>query len=264
MGQPPVTVTIPAYRQNEALEAAIESVENQEYAGDIEIIVVDSSETKVAEPLVADYPDVTYHWQLTHVPRRETGMANLAVARDLGIWFAEGDYVHLLDHDDELAPTAIAKKVDLVETREDIGGAYSTVLKHDGSIGNIPSRVIGNELRFALVYLRSPALPSTLLVRRDILQDCPPRSRLPHEDLSGLVEILLRTNLGYVDEPLTVRNEAPNLARDLDSQRGLLETHEFYAGLRNQLLTPEQRRESERQFQKIKDRIRNLESESSG
>lgn len=254
---PPVTVTIATYERPQLLRQALQSVAMQEYDGNIDAVVVDNSETKTAESVVEEFDCATYHWQQTHVPRQETGMENLAVSRDLGFHFVDGEYIHLLDDDDKLRPMAIARKIDAIQRHPQAAAAYNAIEKHDGEVKHVPDVVVGNELAFALTNLRPPTLPSALLVRRDVLLDCPPRRSLPHEDISGLIEILLRTPLVYVDEPLTVRTGPPDGGQSIDSQRGRLRTHERYSGLRNCLLSEPLQRHAKNSYETI---IKQLET----
>ena len=237
MALPAVTVTIPTYDAEEPLDLALASVERQTYDGPIECLVLDNSESQVARSTVADVPFASYHWQLDHVPRKTEGMANVAVARDLGCRYARGEYVHLLDASDELRPTAIEAKLAAIDRHPVARACYSALEKSDGTIKRLPEVVRGNELAFTLTNLRPPALPSMLLVERDVILACPPRRTLPHEDIAGLIELLLRTPLAYVDDPLTVRNEPPTTATSTASDRGRIETHDRYAGLRETLLS---------------------------
>lgn len=252
MASPSVTVVIPTYERQALLRAALESVAAQEYDGSIDAVVVDNSETKTAEPVVDAFPFAEYHWQLSHIPRQDAGTANAAISRDLGIAFADGKYVHFLDDDDELRPTAVQRKVDALQRDPSARAAYNAIEKADGTVKHVPDVVVGNELAFVLANLRPPTLPSALLVRRDILLDCPPRRTLPHDDIAGLVELLLRTTLAYVDEPLTVRNNPPDTARSITTQRGRLAVHDRYAGLRAQLLPEHLQRHAENRYADIR------------
>lgn len=238
MSAPAVTVVVPTYHRNDLLRAALRSVADQQYDGSVETVVVDSSPEGVAEPVVTAFDDVTYFKQVDFIPRVETATHNAAIARDIGISHATGEYVHFLDDDDELRPRAIARKLGHIREADRAAGAYSALERSDGEVHRVPEAVPGNELAYVLTTLKSPALPSTLLLRREVLLNCPPRRTLPHGDVGGLVEILLRTPLAYVDEPLTVRNRAPSVGRSVATAEARVGVHEKYAGLRTKLLTP--------------------------
>jgi len=236
MALPSVTVAVATYEPDETLRAALDSIAAQRYDGSISAVVLDNTETPAAEGIVEAFPFADYHWQLDHIPRQSTGMANLAVARDLGVQFADGDYVHFLNDDDILDPDAISAKIDAIHHHPQARGAYSAITKADGTVKHVPPVVVDNPLTFLLANLRPPTLPSALLVEREVLLDCPPRRTLPHEDICGLIEILLRTPLAYVDEPLLRRTTPPGMSTGRVSQQGRLDTHERYAGLRAELL----------------------------
>lgn len=262
MSAPSVTVVIPTYERLEFLEKALVSVANQRYNGPIDAVVVDNSEHQSAKSIVEKFSFATYLWQQTHIPRLPSRTKNAAASRDLGIAYAGGAYVHFLDDDDALGPTAISDKIEAIRKSPNCSGAYNAVERADGTVKYVPDVVVGNELAFVLTNLRPPSLPSAMLVDRDILLDCPPRRTLPHDDLCGLIEILLRTPLAYVDAGLTKRNQAPVGARTLASQQGRLETYNRYAGLRHQLLSDRLQEVARNSFEATREQIAEIESKN--
>src|SRR5450830_161127 len=89
-----VSVIIPCYRDSATLERAIKSVLAQSYPA-IQIIVVNdcSPESDEIENIVSRYPQITY--------LRNQLNLGLAGSRNAGISIASGDYIALLDADDE-------------------------------------------------------------------------------------------------------------------------------------------------------------------
>lgn len=95
-----VSVVIPCYKDSATLGRAIASVLAQHYPS-IEIIVVNdaSPETAQIEACLVDYPQVRYV--------RNPHNVGLAAARNAGIAVAQGEYIALLDADDEYHPDKI-------------------------------------------------------------------------------------------------------------------------------------------------------------
>jgi len=99
---PKVTVVIPTYNCAKYLPDAINSVLNQTYK-DFEIIVVDDGSTdgtkKVMESYMQKYQDrFRYFYQQNN---------GVAAARNRSIEEAKGEYIALLDADDEFVPNAL-------------------------------------------------------------------------------------------------------------------------------------------------------------
>jgi glycosyltransferase involved in cell wall biosynthesis len=93
------SVIIPTYNYGHTLGRAVDSVLAQEGGNDYEIIIADDGSTdetsKVAESYCEQYPEkMSYHYQENQGP---------AAARNNGIDSSVGEYIFLLDADDEMA-----------------------------------------------------------------------------------------------------------------------------------------------------------------
>ena len=96
-----VSVVIPTYNRRPLLERALESVLAQSYPAE-EIIVVDDGSSDGTGELVADhYPQVRYFYQ------ENRGVSS---ARNCGIRESSGEWIALLDSDDEWKPQKLARQ----------------------------------------------------------------------------------------------------------------------------------------------------------
>lgn len=99
-----ISVIIPLFNVEYYLEEALDSVINQTIFNDIEVIIVDDGSTDNSRFLVnkyaIDYDNVT-------VLRKENGGPGLA--RDYGMKYAKGEYIHFFDSDDFLPYDACEK-----------------------------------------------------------------------------------------------------------------------------------------------------------
>lgn len=100
-----VSVVIPCYNYGHYLKETIESVLAQTY-NDIEIIVVDDGSTDNTAEVVNSFPSVRY------IKQQNRG---LSAARNKGIGEAKGQFIQPLDADDKLAPSSIARCVELMD-----------------------------------------------------------------------------------------------------------------------------------------------------
>lgn len=250
--KPSVTVVIPTYERNDLLRTSLESIAAQTYDGPVNVVVVDSHPEPVARPIVEEFDDATYYRQVEYFPRHETATHNSALARDVGVHHAEGEYVHFLDDDDELAPRAIQTKISALLQSERADGVYNAIKTSNGEVKSVPKSVPGHEIAYILQRLQSPAQPSTLLIKRKVLTKIQPQRQQTHTDIGTLLEILLRTRLIYLDKPLTVQNYAQGVGYTPAAQQARLQTVERYSGLRRVLLTPKQRKNSNKTYNNLK------------
>ena len=131
-------------------------------------------------------------------------------ARNHGMAAARGDYIALLDSDDEWLPGKLEAQVRFLEARPDYGMVVTDVVQMDRQRTSydvlrrreaIPED--GDVLRYVL---RNPALaPSSALFRRRVLDDVGPfDTTLPTaEDLDFHLRVALRWKIGVISEPLT-------------------------------------------------------------
>lgn len=105
-----ISVIIPTYNRKHTLSRAIKSVNDQTYEP-FEIIIVDDGSTDgTKEWLAKRHPRVQYIYQPN---------AGVSAARNLGIKSAQGDWISLLDSDDEWLSQKLEKQVKAVKEDPD-------------------------------------------------------------------------------------------------------------------------------------------------
>ena len=101
-----ISVIIPTYNRRNTLPRAVESVLNQTYKP-IEIIVVDDGSMDGTKEMFSNmYPLVRYIYQVN---------SGVSSARNTGIKSATGDWIALLDSDDEWLPDKLNRQVQLLQ-----------------------------------------------------------------------------------------------------------------------------------------------------
>jgi len=116
---PHVSVIIPTYNRASMLGRAIQSVLDQTYR-DFELIVVDDCSSDDTQEVTKGFADDRIRY-IKH-PTNRGGSA----ARNTGIRSSRGDYIGLLDDDDEWLPNKLELQVDLLDRLpEDYGVVYS-------------------------------------------------------------------------------------------------------------------------------------------
>jgi len=211
---PHVSVAIPTYNRASTLPRTIDSVLDQTVE-DVECLVVDDASTDETECVVDAYDDPRVEY-LAHEKNR-----GASAARNTAIEAASGEYLALLDSDDEWLPAKLERQLRTLERRgAEWGAAYCDVTYQRTSL---PKRLFervsrttsgdegGIELVPSVLTMDINAYAgSTLLVEMDIAEsvggfdEAFPR----HQDLEFIVRVLQQTKLAYVSEPLVRIHES--------------------------------------------------------
>ena len=113
---PKISVVIPCYNGEDFIGAALASVYAQSFS-DYEVIVVDDGSTDGTREVIAPYLNrLRYHYQENQ---------GLAVARNVGLKLACGDYITYLDADDIWEPDNLRVKHEVLVRFPGIGGVFS-------------------------------------------------------------------------------------------------------------------------------------------
>jgi glycosyltransferase involved in cell wall biosynthesis len=114
---PRVSVIVPAFNAERFIRETLDSVLAQNYPS-LEIIVVDDGST-----------DETAHQVLSYGPAvkylRERNSGGAARPRNVGLQVATGELIAFLDADDVMKPGRIAREVDFLCSRPDVGLVFS-------------------------------------------------------------------------------------------------------------------------------------------
>ena len=93
---PKISVIIPVYNNVEFLDSCINSVVNQHYSN-LEIIIIDDGSTDGSENKCDEWK--LKDKRITVIHKKNEGVS---IARNIGLYFANGDYVAFVDSDDYL------------------------------------------------------------------------------------------------------------------------------------------------------------------
>lgn len=162
MTRPTVSVVIPTYNRANLLKRAIKSVLNQEFK-DFELIIVDDASSDNTFEVVESIED----GRIRYLRLKENSGG--PVARNIGIKKARGEFIALLDDDDEWLPKRLDVQIKKFENLDKkvgvVYGGFYYVSQQDGRIlgkrlpkyrGDIYGRLLREN------FIGSP----TLLIRR--------------------------------------------------------------------------------------------------
>lgn len=215
--RPLVSVVVTTYYRNDRLREALSSVRDQTHRP-VECIVVDGSGEAHARPTVEAF-DAASDLPVTYVPQeRDEGPH---AARSVGAERASGEFVQFLDDDDRLRPEKFERQLPLFS--ETVGVVYSGLRDEEWGTVEPQADVRGDVLEHALKIRTFPAIPSTMLVDRRVLEEILPLKHRHGADDSGMkVELARRTHFDFVDDPLVVRGkpEGESASDSWDHVRG--------------------------------------------
>ena len=162
--RPLISAIVPTHNRSALLREALDSVMSVEGQGelfDLETIVVDDASTDDTRDVVARYP-VQYI--------RNVVNQGLSASRNTGVAVSRSQYVAFLDDDDLWLPQRFRAQVAVMESRPDVGLAYSPYVRTlnelqlpsgatDGPAGDVFKKLLltGNFLGVLTVLIRRTA-----------------------------------------------------------------------------------------------------------
>jgi glycosyltransferase involved in cell wall biosynthesis len=201
------SVIIPAFNAGRFIRRTIDSVLAQTYQ-DYEVIVVDDGSTdNTAEQVKGHGAKVRYIYQQN---------AGGDAARNTGIVAAKGEWIALLDHDDEWLPEKLQLQIELLNRHPDLRWCGSNYCKASYDRRAVAKDVealvkaLGNRAYFenffaALYEYRVNFAPSTMLIRRDVFDEVGLFRSLYCADIDMWLRIAYRfPAIGYLPQVLAV------------------------------------------------------------
>lgn len=167
IGEPTVSVIIPAFNTARYIAEALDSVFAQGFSA-YEVIVVNdgSPDTLDLERALAPYQGrINYIWQENR---------GVAAARNTGLRAARGRFVAFLDSDDLWEPEYLARQVAALEQDESIDAIFPNVVTFGGTIEDgctlMDHPPLRGEITFERMVAGECSVSSALTVRREVLE----------------------------------------------------------------------------------------------
>ncbi len=215
---PLVSVVMPAYNVAWCVGRAVDSVLAQDYAKR-ELIVVNDGSTDDTRAVLAAYGD-----RIVVVDQDNRGMS---AARNAGIDRARGTYVAVLDSDDWWLPAKLARQVELMESRPEIGfcSTSARVVNGEGQLINDWRCPVRNPQILLTLFAENAAIAggcSAVMVRKALLDQVGSfdESLRGFEDPDLWIRLAAVSGYACIDETLVgvLRRDA-SVSRNLDSMR---------------------------------------------
>lgn len=227
-----VSVVMPTYKRSEKLIRAVDSVLVQTYS-QIELLLVNDNNpedeyTQVLIERTQKYKDDS-RFMLVNQEKHING----AVARNVGIRKARGEYIAFLDDDDWWYPEKIEKQVKVLSSLSSEWGGVSCMIErynNDQLISRQPSYPSGYVYKDILM-LKSDFETGSLLLRHEALDDAGyfDENLLRHQDLQLLVNFTYKYKLMMVEEYLHCRDisdaqNRPNVEKIINAKKALYQS----------------------------------------
>ena len=246
---PKVSVIIPVYNQAQFIDKAIESVLKQSYQ-DFEIVVVNDGSTDKTEAIIKGFVDIRIRY-INHIDNR-----GVSAARNTGIRASLGDYIALLDSDDEFLPQRLEKQIQLLQnTSSDVGVVCAWSFNVDEKGNYISKRCLPKKDGYIYENLLStnPISVPTVLIRRECFEKVGlfDSALDGQEDWDMWIRIAKYYQFSLIKIPLAQRRIHPNRIsynlekkivtakriikkhfNDLKIRKNIHSKHYFYIGLR--------------------------------
>lgn len=112
-----ISVIIPTYNASSTIVRTLESVRKQTYPGKFEIIVINDGSTDNSLQVINNYIAQNNNLNIKIIDKPNGGVST---ARNAGMRMATGQYIALLDADDEWMPDKIERQMGIFERYPDI------------------------------------------------------------------------------------------------------------------------------------------------
>ncbi|WP_434979825.1 glycosyltransferase family 2 protein [Daejeonia sp. YH14] len=197
-----ISVIIPLYNGENTIIAALESVRRQSSAEEsFEIIVIDDGSTDCSGEVVEKY--MLQHPEMDIIIIRQENKG-VSAARNAGLKRASGDYIALLDADDEWLPEKTVRQLKYLRN-DDVDFLAA---RRNGLSINFPYKVKTHlaKITFQKQLIRNETHPSTVIFKARILQNTgyfDPEQRFA-EDVQYWLRAVRNNKMFILDENLVI------------------------------------------------------------
>ncbi|OIV43202.1 glycosyltransferase family 2 protein [Flavobacterium johnsoniae] len=108
--KPLVSIIIPVYNASNTILATLESVKNQSYK-EFEVIIVNDGSKDDSQLIISEYIERNDHLNIKYISQLNQGVSK---TRNEGMKHAKGDYIALLDSDDEWLPNKLERQIEIL------------------------------------------------------------------------------------------------------------------------------------------------------
>lgn len=164
-----ISVIIPVYNAEESIEKCLDSIKNQTWKGEFEIIVINDGSADRSGEILENYRQKNPEMPIQLINQENGGVSK---ARNTGLKIAKGDYIALLDSDDEWLPEKTEKQMKYL-VNQNFGVDFLASLWNDEKV-SFPYAIGGNGLvaiNLNKLLFKVTGQTSTAIFKKKILEN---------------------------------------------------------------------------------------------
>lgn len=199
-----ISVIIPVYNSEKTIENSLISIKNQTWNGDFEILVVNDGSTDKSVEIIQKYQQKNPEQNITLIHQQNGGVSS---ARNAGLKIAMGDFIALLDSDDEWYPNKTQHQMTILKNKDLLIDFLSCRRKYHEIL--YPYHVDQNNLAavsFRKLMIRNEIQPSTVIFKRKIIEVSGyfDDNQRYAEDLNYWIKISTHNKIAILNEELVL------------------------------------------------------------
>ncbi|WP_417431480.1 glycosyltransferase family 2 protein [Halpernia sp.] len=164
-----ISVIIPLYNAEKSIEKSLDSIKNQTWKGDFEIIIVNDGSTDNSKLIVENYILKNPELNISLINQENSGVSK---ARNTGLKLAKGEYLALQDADDEWYPQKTEIQMKILQNKKLKIDFLGCRRKNQKIL--YPFKVKQNNLAkitFRKLMIRNEVSPCTVIFKRKVLEN---------------------------------------------------------------------------------------------
>lgn len=196
-----ISVVIPTYNRWILLDRALSSVVNQTYPAHQIIVVDDGSDESLSDSLRNSFPGVQF------LRQENKGVAS---ARNLGVKISTGEWIALLDSDDEWQPTKLEKQMAFTEKFPELRAIHTGErwIRNGNEVTPPAYLEKSSDLLWERSLRHCLICPSSVLLHRSVFETVGlfDEEFTVCEDYDFWLRLLLEKEIGLVEEKLVIKH----------------------------------------------------------
>lgn len=196
-----VSIIMPCYKATDTIRRAVQSIHNQIYQ-DWELLIIDDACPRNSYRIIEDIVQQDSRIKLLHNPQN----LGVAMARNVGIKQAKGQYIAFLDADDYWLTDKLAQQIDILKKGYQI--VFSSYFRESNGrrrLVAVPSRVNYQKLLKSNVIGNLTGIYNASKLGKVFQKE------IGHEDYLMWLILLQKSDIAYgITEPLAVYSVAKN------------------------------------------------------
>jgi len=222
VNQPLVSIISPTYNHEKFIASCIQSVLEQTYSN-WEMIIIDDGSSDVTFDIASEY--AAKDRRIKPFTQNNIGIFRLGESYNFALSHCKGKYIAILECDDVWLPNKLTLQVDELEKHPecvlswgkaylasvDLSKIYYLAPRNTDDINLFYNKPIGTFLKKFIYHTIIPAL--TIMIRREALLETGgfiQGFNLPLVDIPTTLELLMKGEFAYIDEPLGIWRIYPN------------------------------------------------------